>query len=130
MAICSESTITLWNSFTGLKIASLQIQLNSQPVSITSMTPYYGHTHGLSQFLLATEKQLLMIDLLNCPLLESDTHSRMIKLSKLSTTSMTNIDIVMEAELISVGERDSLQLYYNPLGHHIRARNPNSKHRL
>ena len=94
------NNVTIWNSFTGLKLLTVHLQCSGQPLgSIKSLVPSQFLRHSLSQYFVSSEGKLYSFDLVDGTQIEPEPQSRMFKHGKIT-------EITLESRLLFDLQRD------------------------
>lgn len=119
--IYTESSISLWNGFTGFKMVELILQYDKSAIKISSVAPSKCFFNSISGYLVASESGLYYFDIVDEANILALPQNRMIKVSKL--LAEINISVIK----VSNALEPQIQLDRGLQTGYLRCSSPQSK---
>lgn len=96
--IYTETSISVWNAFTGFKMFVCYLTLNGQGLSIGSLANTGCFSYSLTQYIVAADSRLFYFDLVDGNTVQTEVQGRMLKYPKnaqdfgIEVTPVTHIE--------------------------------------
>jgi hypothetical protein len=80
--IYTESSISVWSSFTGLKMFGFYLTAKGQPVSIGSLEATACFSYSLTQYIVSADNRIFYFDLIDGETIQAEVQGRMLMYPK------------------------------------------------